>query len=569
MRASLLLFSLLGLSACTTTRLADSGAGESPSMPTETIAAIQGPGDTSGKVGSTVQLNGVVTLVMSDGKAPVAFVIQDPKGDGKAGTSDALFVEWDQAAGLPAVGDRLTLRGTVTEEKGRTGLSHVGILERKAGQPLPEPMSVSLEDLQQGEALEGMRVRLSAPAMVVDVHDLGRYGSVDLSAGNRPFTPGSRVETLAGRKAEHARCVLDDGSLQQNPATIAWLGDALPPRVGDRITNATGVLEPFKDEWHLHGDGSCTITRDNPRTDAPPTVEGDVRIASFNVLNFFVNPGGRGADTDTEKERQQAKLVSALLALDADLYGLIEIENDNGEALTTLVKALNTARGNEEWAAVPDAPRGRGTDAIKQAVIYRPARLELVGAAHTDMDPVFSRPPVAVTVKPRDGGKAFSVVVNHLKSKGCGDAAGEEQDKGQGCWNALRTRQATRLALFVEELRTQGGPQDVLLLGDFNAYLEEDPLRALEQAGFRNLLRRLPEEDRYSYVYKGESGALDHALATPGLDAAVSGVGIWHINADESPLLDYNLEFKTTDRFRPDPFRSSDHDPVLVGLRFR
>jgi predicted extracellular nuclease len=121
----------------------------------------------------------------------------------------------------------------------------------------------------------------------------------------------------------------------------------------------------------------------------------------------------------------------------------------------------------------------------------------------------------------------------------------------------------------VEELRTQGGQQDVLLLGDFNAYLEEDPLRALEQAGFKNLLRRLPEEDRYSYVYKGESGALDHALATPGLDAAVSGVGIWHINADESPLLDYNLEFKTTDRFRPDPFRSSDHDPVLVGLRFR
>jgi len=109
----------------------------------------------------------------------------------------------------------------------------------------------------------------------------------------------------------------------------------------------------------------------------------------------------------------------------------------------------------------------------------------------------------------------------------------------------------------------------VLVLGDLNAYTLEDPVRALEAGGFEVLEGRLPAADRYSFVFQGLAGSLDHALASPGLAPQITRVTIWHINADEPPVLDYNTEFKPDDRYAPTPYRSSDHDPVIVGLNLR
>ena len=77
---------------------------------------------------------------------------------------------------------------------------------------------------------------------------------------------------------------------------------------------------------------------------------------------------------------------------------------------------------------------------------------------------------------------------------------------------------------------------------------------------------RLAEADQYSYVFGGQAGYLDHALASPRLADRVAGVDIWHINADEALFQDYNTEFNPPGFYEPDPYRSSDHDPVLVGL---
>jgi hypothetical protein len=107
----------------------------------------------------------------------------------------------------------------------------------------------------------------------------------------------------------------------------------------------------------------------------------------------------------------------------------------------------------------------------------------------------------------------------------------------------------------------------VVILGDLNAYFEEDPMDVLRAAGFVSLFG--PES--YSYVFDKQSGSLDHALVTPGLEKQFTGGGKWHINADEPVFLDYNTEFKTpaqvTGLYSPDAYRSSDHDPVLVGFR--
>ncbi|MBN1965422.1 MAG: ExeM/NucH family extracellular endonuclease, partial [Anaerolineae bacterium] len=308
-------------------------------------------------------------------------------------------------------------------------------------------------------------------------------------------------------------------------------------------------------------------------------------VASFNVLNYFNGDGAgggfptsRGATNPAEFTRQREKIIAAIVALDADVVGLMEIENDGDgpeSAVADLVDGLNAAAGAGTYAYVSD-PAGfplpeAGGDAIKVAVIYQPSAVTPVGDALTDLDPVFSRAPVALTFEQVGTGGRFTVIVNHFKSKGCTDAADLDRDQGDGqeCYNAARTLQAQQMVNFVAAIQASSGDEDVLVTGDLNSYAMEDPITTLTAGGLVNLIGALVP-DTYSYVYFGQSGTLDHALATESLREQVSGVAVWHINADEPRVLDYNEEYKTagqvTSFYSPDPYRSSDHDPVIVGL---
>nr|MBP7581830.1 hypothetical protein [Vogesella sp.] len=118
----------------------------------------------------------------------------------------------------------------------------------------------------------------------------------------------------------------------------------------------------------------------------------------------------------------------------------------------------------------------------------------------------------------------------------------------------------------------QGGlGRSIVLVGDFNAYAKEDPIYQLEQAGFTNLLAKNHADGVYSYVFNGESGNLDHGLATAAASARVLGAGEWHINADEPTALEYSSEFKSVTQqqnyYAADAYRSSDHDPLYIDLR--
>jgi hypothetical protein len=134
-----------------------------------------------------------------------------------------------------------------------------------------------------------------------------------------------------------------------------------------------------------------------------------------------------------------------------------------------------------------------------------------------------------------------------------------------------RTNAAEAIVDWLAGDPTGSNDPDFLIIGDLNSYTFEDPIDALEAGGFVNLIRELNGLTAYSYVFNGESGYLDHALGTASARDQVSGVTEWHINPDEPTVLDYNLNFKSanhqTTLYDPGPYRSSDHDPVIVGLQ--
>jgi len=159
------------------------------------------------------------------------------------------------------------------------------------------------------------------------------------------------------------------------------------------------------------------------------------------------------------------------------------------------------------------------------------------------------------------------VVVNHFKSKGsaCDDIGDPDIGDGQGNCNLTRTSAAIALSNWLASDPTGSGDPDFLIMGDLNSYAKEDPIAALQSAEYTDMLAAYAGTEAYSYVFDGQSGYLDHALANGNLVSQVTDVAVWHINADEPAALDYN-DYNQPDLYAPDPYRSSDHDPVLVGL---
>ncbi|MDQ4037687.1 MAG: ExeM/NucH family extracellular endonuclease, partial [Actinomycetota bacterium] len=258
--------------------------------------------------------------------------------------------------------------------------------------------------------------------------------------------------------------------------------------------------------------------------------------------------------------------------------GLLELENTSGvEPLADIAAGLNAVAGDGRYAFIETGTIG--IDAIKVGVIYQPASvtpLDDEAILDKTVDPRFNsdlmRPSMAQSFIENATGEVFTVVVNHLKSKSCSGATGADADQGdgQGCWNPTRTAAAEALADWTASRPTGVQDHDVLLVGDLNSYAKEDPIDVLVAAGYVDLAATLIGPEAYSYVFDGQWGYLDYALASPSLFDQVIGVAEYHINADEPGILDYNTEVKTPAQvdylYAPDEYRTSDHDPVLVGL---
>jgi uncharacterized protein len=551
--------------------------------PLTNITSVQGTGSISPLQSQTVTVRGVVvgSFQNSTGTTTVTqlngFFIQQPVPDNDPLTSEGLFVF---APNAPQVnlGDYVQVEGqvvefgaapnSVTQLAGTVTVSVCG-----SGVVIaPTQINLPLTNANDLERYEGMLVQFPQTLSVTELFELGRYGRVALSVGGRQFHPNNGNAVVTNAQNLLARIVMDDSTTAQNPNPIPYLGAAGPSgvrRVGDTVQNLVGVVNYTLSSYSIHPISPPNFTAANSRPATAPVVTGNLKVASFNVLNYFTTLGSRGANDAAEFTRQQAKIVEAIAGLNADVLGLMEIENNNDVATQNLVAALNARLGAGTYAAVNS---GRfGTDVIKVDILYKPARVKRIGGVVlptgddlANYTAVSGRPPLAQRFASvaNDGG--FWFVVNHFKSKGSCPTTGDVE-LGQGCWNMGRTGQATALTSFVDKLKLQG-ETDVLMMGDFNSYLNEDPTVVLETAGFESLLKRMPANDRYTYVFGGETGALDHGYSSSSMRSQVTSVGVWHINADEPPVIDYNTEFKPDDRYAATPYRASDHDPIILGL---
>ncbi|MGD7704629.1 ExeM/NucH family extracellular endonuclease [Microlunatus sp. Y2014] len=562
----------------------------SPSTPVEmtcgadatAIGAIQGEGAASPMVQQTVVTEGVVVGDFQVGGFN-GYYVQDA-GDDNPATSDGIFV-FAQGGAEVAAGDVLRIRGEVSEYYGMTELTveelvACGTAELPAATPITLPMSET-----ERESLEGMRVTMTQTMHILEYYNYGRYGEIAIgtSRQHQPTAvadPGS-PEALAVAAANAAnRITLDDGRSWQNPDPALHPGGGEFGltnffRGGDTLNGVTGVLDYRFDLWRIQPTQPAEHTPANERP-AVPQVGGDVQVASFNVLNYFTTLGSRGADTPEELERQQAKIVAAINEMDADIVGLLEIENNDDVALNTLVAALNEAAGSTKWTALETGKLG--TDEITTAFIYQRSSVHPVGkfavldgTVDERFNTMKNRPALAQTFGVRGTGSRVTVAVNHLKSKGsdCNDVGDPEDPNGQGNCNGTRTVAAEALADWLEGNPTRTGSGRNLIIGDLNAYDHEDPITALTKAGYTDLIKKFQGAEAYSYVFDGQLGYLDHGLANAALANEVTGAAVWHINADETSLLDYDMTFKADAQdaiFAPNAFRSSDHDAVLIGL---
>ena len=639
-----------------------SASAQTTCAPTHTISSIQGNsttqgaggahGDVSPLDGQTVVLEGVVVADFQSIPQPTrsgelrGFFLQEEAGDHDAdpSTSEGIFVFTGSAPVLDVQeGQKVCVSGRVSEFFSMTQVTATaaGSLALVAEDvPLPPAATLDLPvvgDINDFyEQYEGMRVQFSKPLYVSEYFEVARYGQIVLTQGDRPFqyTHFDATPTAAEYEAfrdglARRRIILDDADNAQNSPLPAGVFFHPQPgglatgtqgvnyfRGGDVVEKLTGVLhwsfagQSGTDAWRVRPTRSSPVTFSvrNSRPVQAPQSRSDLRVATFNVLNYFstidvtsssssgpCGPSGtldcRGADSDAEFERQNEKLLAALKEIDADILGLVEIEN-NTTAVAELVTRLNNSLGSATYRYVDTGIVG--TDAITVAIIYKSAVVQPKGAAAILSSAAFTdpnatglqrnRPAIAQTFERMSSGRereAFTLVVNHLKSKGADGAVGADADQldGQSAWNATRTAAAQYMVnTWIPSDPTGQGESDVLIVGDLNAYRGEAPITAIRGAGYVDLHHLFEGPKAYSYVFDGQLGYLDHALGNYSMASQVACVSTWHVNADEVPVFDYNDTVRTTGEaafeaeptgnslYEPNAARTSDHDPILIDV---
>jgi predicted extracellular nuclease len=578
------------------------------------ISAIQGEGEASPLAGETVVVEAIVTGDFQDGDADAFrnlggfFVMEEiADRDGLAATSEGLFVFQDGLdLGDVAQGDRVRILGEVDERFGKTVVVAREVQTVEPG-AVADIGTLAVESALPGtdgrEALESMLVTFTEPLNFAESFNYEQFGEATLSSGGEVlnFTQTNLPDATAYdaylREVADRTILIDDGTNGRRADGDPILRPDGEPfavdqgiRMGQSLDDLTAIVDFDFGAFRLRlpeGEAFEPDEADNPRPLEPADVGSDYKVASFNVLNYFTTLGSRGADSLAEFDRQTEKLQAAFLGMDADVIGLVEIEN-NGEAIATLTANLNLVFDTREYAFVDTGVIG--TDAITTGFIYDTMTTELIGDLAILDDDGFvapltpgndqNRPAVAQAFREIETGGEYVAVANHYKSKGSptGNAADEDQGDGAGRNDATRSEASRALLEWLETDPTGTGLDRTLILGDLNAYAREAPVRILEEAGYVNTVAQFEGLEQNSYRFSGAIGTLDYALASASLIDDVTGATAWTINGDEQFIYDYNLESTfEAPVLRPqdqglfdgaNPAKSSDHDPIIVGLDF-
>jgi len=529
------------------------------------IPVLQGDGYSSPLDGSESTVRGIVTYVVKD----KGFYIEEAGPRSIAGSSKALFISAEELSRSVLPGLQLELSGLVSElgssRDTLTSLTDLSGYEICA-ENLPLPLTQAELPLNSAEreALEGMRLYFDQQLTVTDVYNLFR-GELTLSSSGVLWVPTEiRMPGPAAMGLEREN---------RNHSLVTILGDFTsgPLSAGSTFEITAGLMGHNGRKQQLFLD-SAEIA-DNPAP-VPPRSAADssIRIVSSNLLNFF-NGDGKGSGFPTERgaksldefKAQSARIRAAMAVMQPDLLAVQELENDGfgpDSAARSLLSVLNDT-GNDDWAFVEPETGRIGGDVIAVGLFYRQQALQSIGPARVLDGPEFrrlSRQPLAQLFRERRTGETFLVAVNHLKSKGRCPDHGENSDQkdGQGCWNAARVSAVRAQASWLEKLAVEVGTDNLIILGDMNAWRNEDPIRQFRESGYTDLVEQLSGLPQYSYLYWGQIGTLDYAFASPALAEHAKRAEIWHINASWPQKM-----------AQPQPWlRASDHDPVIVDLNF-
>ena len=577
------------------------------------IHDVQGTGAVSPLDGARVIIEGVVVGDFETFDSLAGFFVQeeDIDADTDPQTSEGVFV-FNSANESVNVGDVVRVEGTVEERFGNTQLTNnVVITKLGVTETLPTPATVSfpLIAVSDLEAFEGMNATFPQTLSIIEYFNFDRFGETVVglprdgeSRHYQPtavFEPGSTDAADLASYNARSRITIDDGRTSSNPDPAIHPGNGevfdLTNRFngGDTIKGITGAIYYTFGLYRIMPTEYGDYVAANPRDAAPDPVGGDLKIGTLNALNYFstidtgapacgpfLDQGCRGADDENERQRQLTKLTEALIGMDADIVGLIEVENTAGvEPLADIVASLNAELGKDTYRYVEAGENSVvGTDAIKVGIIYKKATVVPNEDPAILDDPSFldprdlgddkNRAALAQTFNQKGTGEKVTVVVNHLKSKGSGCGAGDD-DPEQGSCNLTRTLAAQALLDWIGTDPTGTGDPDFLIIGDLNSYDKEDPIDVLRAGGYADLLASYQGELAYSYLFSGQLGYLDYGMSSPTLTPQVTGATAWHINSDEPDILDYDTTFKKDAQdalFEPNAYRSSDHDAVIIGL---
>ena len=532
-----------------------------------TIPQIQGAGTSSSYVGQEVKTSGIVTAKFIGTNKIGGYFIQDPTGDGNVLTSDGVFVS--TTTDNVAVGDNVEVTGTVSETNGRTQLVNVTATNIvSSNNVLPVTHVQYNASNWNWEQYEGMLLQFDQTLYVTSNYYLLKYGQLSLNpvrkyAATNQCLPGSAEYTAMVALNAKAEITLDDGINVTNNMPIQFADVNGTRRTGERVNNLNAVVDNIGSSYYVYASTS-PIFFGNPRP-ATPTDLGNcnLKVCAANLEYYlpYNYTGTYGAANAAQAEQQHTKIIAALKAIDADIYGLIEIE-EGQNALTKLVNSLNVAVPGR-YAFIDDGGLPDGTY-IKVGYIYRTDKVkpylslkENTGTSSSK----YRKKGQAFTLNSNNERFIFSL--NHFKAKSGCPSSGVDADQGdgQGCYNASRVTEATSTLSFVSDWKNYYNDNDVLIMGDLNAYGKEDPVQTLVKAGYVDMHRAFHADSAYSYMYNGAAGYLDNVLASSSMRSQITGVSVFHVNADEPTMFEYSGS-----AYQPDMYRYSDHDPVVVGL---
>ncbi len=509
------------------------------------VWAIQGPGDRSPYVMKWVQVEGVVTGAFPD--LP-GFFIQDAQPDQDPNTSEGLFVNASRLDDFPdvAVGDVVRIYGQVRETSQQTQLvleaaEDIEVISQEA--PLPDPVPLDPPAARSDarayyERLEGMLVAVDEPAIAVSpTSKYGEYVLVLEKHGvNRLWRWRHEQNGIA--------IMVDDGSSER-----FLTREGLPYVVytGDRVSDVVGPLAFTYDNYKIEPVETPSITPTDHRLPQFNTLgPSEFAIMTWNAENVFnarpPHPSDPPLPSPAEYHLALKKMADTIARAGyPTIVGLQEIENID------VLKDLAAEDAIRVSAYQPVLIEGFDNRGIDVGYLIR-GDAEIVDVKQYNApEGLTSRPPLVVKLQLdlRGGQKTLYVINNHFTSMAAGVEITEPRRTAQAQWN---------VHIVKDIILAQESDALIAVMGDLNSFFDSQPIQTLRDAGLDHVLDDARPDQRYNYIFQGESQVLDHILVTRNLFEMLRQTRILHVNADFPPP-------------RPDDptaERKSDHDPIIA-----